>query len=64
MKIDSSADLSTVNTKSDRQDAVEIRANGPVELDLNTLKFVAGGLPRSGWGSAAGAIVELPRSGW
>lgn len=45
--------------------AAPLLRSGPVVLDLQQLRQVAGGLPKGGWGAPATSSIErLPKGGW
>ena len=68
MKTTSFTDL-TVHAAATVNAAAQPDQTGPIELDLNTLQFVAGGLtPRGGWSAEPQVVVVdtayTPRGGW
>ncbi|WP_310385331.1 hypothetical protein [Roseateles sp.] len=49
---------------------LQLPAQGPVEIDVQLLSLVGGGLPKSTWGaveanvSELSPLVQLPKSTW
>jgi hypothetical protein len=43
---------------------LQVPAQGPVEIDIQLLQLVSGGLPKSGWIVGEAEVSALPKSGW